>query len=543
MCPPTKKGNDLLGHQGRIVTTTHSEDRVFAHRRLFVRTVKCCQKLTPLSVFWCLYASLRIDEIGKVDLTLKPQQAWDIAHNQLEIQYDRASFNTWIKDISFLEYHPDELVFVLGVRNTYILDMLNHRMRYEIQQVLRDVFEQNITIRFETRKKEQPQFLSHTLQGTEDMPLFNYMAQQPPEPEPETKPSLHQRVQRPRLSPPPESDLNPRFDFDRFIVNKANSMVYEAARAVAENPNGAYNPLMIYGGVGLGKTHLLQAIANDCHQRGLHVIYVPSEAFVNDLVMSIRKRQQAMFRDKYRRADVLLMDDVQFISGKEGTQEEFFHTFNALYTFNKQIVLASDRHPDELTTLEDRLRSRFAGGLVVDVQPPQFETRVAILEMWTNERGIDLGRDVLETVAHKAPDNIRELEGVFNQVVAKARFSKSAMDVEQVTRTLNRFEQPRNHARPVTLKSIAKETASVFELDAESLFGKRRTKQVTLARQVAMYLGREFTDASLLKIGKTFGGRTHSTVLHSCNKIVSELEKNTNLQSQIETVRANLFGD
>ncbi len=322
---------------------------------------------------------------------MDPQHAWQIAHTQLEIQFDRASFDTWLKHITFLDYNAQEQLFVLGVVNSYALDMLQHRLYTNVCRVLSDAFEQDVTIRFELVKRQPPShplpsaFPKYDDDDNGDMPLFRYMAQQPTD---QPAQPLHQQVQRPQFGDVPQNDLNPRFTFDRFVVNRANYMVYEAAQAVAEMPNGVYNPLMVYGGVGLGKTHLLQAIANECQGRGLYVIYVPSEAFVNDLVIAIRRKQQAMFREKYRRADVLIVDDVQFIAGKESTQEEFFHTFNALYTFNKQIVLASDRHPDELTTLEDRLRSRFAGGLIVDVQPPEFETRVAILEMWAAERGV-----------------------------------------------------------------------------------------------------------------------------------------------------------
>ncbi len=474
---------------------------------------------------------------------MEPQRAWEITHSQLEIQFDRASFDTWLKDISFLEYLPEEALFVLGVSNSYALDMLQHRLQRNVCRVLCDVFGQDVTIEFRQVKKQPPPQTFHPPELGDtppgDMPLFRYMAQQPPD----EQPPLHQFVARPQLDAPPDSDLNPRFTFDRFVVNRANYMVYEAAKAVADAPNGAYNPLMIYGGVGLGKTHLLQAIANECQGRGLYVVYVPSEAFVNDLVMSIRKKQQAMFRERYRRADVLLVDDIQFIAGKESTQEEFFHTFNALYTFNKQIVLASDRHPDELTTLEDRLRSRFAGGLIVDVQPPEFETRVAILEMWANERGIHMERNVLEMVAERAPDNIRELEGVFNQIAAKARFAPGEMSVERAHRTLDRFEQPRNHFRPVTVERVIKYTAEEYRVDANALVGKRRTKRVNEARQVAMFIARELTDLSLPQIGDVFGGRTHSTVLHSCNKVIDEMKFDTFLHDRVQKIQQRLLGE
>jgi chromosomal replication initiator protein len=476
-----------------------------------------------------------------------PQHAWQIAHTQLEIQFDRASFDTWLKHITFLEYKDEERLFVLGVVNSYALDMLQHRLYQNVCRVLSDAFERDVTIQFELVKRQPP---SHPLvsafpqydddNGDGDMPLFRYMAQQPTD---QPAAPLHQQVQRPRFGDVQQSDLNPRFTFDRFVVNRANYMVYEAAQAVAEQPNGVYNPLMVYGGVGLGKTHLLQAIANECQGRGLYVIYVPSEAFVNDLVIAIRRKQQAMFREKYRRADVLIVDDVQFIAGKESTQEEFFHTFNALYTFNKQIILASDRHPDQLTTLEDRLRSRFAGGLIVDVQPPEFETRVAILEMWAGERGVAVERDVLEMVAQRAPDNIREMEGVFNQIVAKARFAPGEMNMERAERTLDHFEQPRNHFNTVTLRRVLEETAVEFRLEVSDLVSKRRTKRVSAARQVGMFLARDLTEASLPQIGDAFGGRKHSTVLHSCNKVTEEMAYDLALQNHVATIRGRLLGD
>ncbi len=470
---------------------------------------------------------------------MNPQDVWQLAYSQLEIQFDRASFDTWIKDTYYMDFDPDRLIFTLGVKNSYALDMLRHRLYRNVRRILSDAYGDEVEITFELGRQEPPAPKAPPKQ--DDMPLFEFMSRQPAD-QAEGKSALASRVSRPRLDDLPDSELNPRFTFDRFIVDRANHMVFEAARAVAENPNGAYNPLMIYGGVGLGKTHLLQAVANACTNRNLRVIYVPSEAFTNDLVAAIRQRQQAMFRQKYRSADVLIIDDVQFIAGKESTQEEFFHTFNALYTFNKQIILASDRHPDKLATLEDRLRSRFAGGLIVDVQPPAFETRVAILELWASERGLQLDPGVLEMVANRAPDNIRELEGVFNQIVAKARFDPGGMSFARAERTLTRFEQPRNHIRPVTIQRVLEATAADFNMQVEQLVGKRRTKRINSARQMAIYLSREMTDASLPQIGDAFGGRAHSTILHACNKVQEELDEDHTLQDQLDRIKNHLLG-
>ncbi len=273
---------------------------------------------------------------------MNPQDAWTVAFHQLELQLDRASFETWLRDSVLLGVEDGvgeaPLRFVVGVPNAYARDMLQHRLYRNIRRVLTDVYGQAVELRFEVNKPA----VSLSSDSEPDMPLFRLLAQQDP-----ALPALplHQQVARPQRPELPECELNPRFTFDRYIAGNENATILAAAMSVAERPASAYNPLFIYGGVGLGKTHLLQAIAQACQARNLRVIYIPSEAFTNDLVDSIRQRTTAMFRDRYRSADVLLVDDIQFISGKESTQEEFFHTFNSLYTFNKQVVLASDRPP------------------------------------------------------------------------------------------------------------------------------------------------------------------------------------------------------
>ncbi|MCB9454430.1 MAG: chromosomal replication initiator protein DnaA [Anaerolineaceae bacterium] len=459
---------------------------------------------------------------------LSPQQAWNIAFSQLEIQLDRASFTTWLRDAVFLGYADG--VFRVGVPNTYASDMLQHRLYRTIWRVLSDIWGDTAELCFEVHKQERP------LEMEAELPLFQLMQQQP-----EETPSapLYQQVSRPQRPDLPESELNPRMTFDRFIVNSANRMTLEAALAVAEQPANIYNPLVIYGGVGLGKTHLMQSIAHACHARGRRAIYIPSEVFTNDLVDAIRHRATAMFREKYRSVDVLLVDDIQFIGGKESTQEEFFHTFNALYTFNKQIVLASDRPPGLLNTLEDRLRSRFEGGLVMDLQPPEFETRVAILRMWAEEREIDLPDSVCQMIADRARANIRELEGIFNQIVATTRFSPQPVTEDIAENLLESYHRPRRH---ITLRRVLDVTARHMNLMVDDLTGPRRTQKITQARQIAMYLAREVTYASLPQIGEVFGGRAHSTVLHSCNKIADEIQTDTHLRRLIQAMQEELVG-
>ncbi|MFW5748420.1 MAG: chromosomal replication initiator protein DnaA [Chloroflexota bacterium] len=468
--------------------------------------------------------------------------AWNVAYSQLELLFDRGTFDTWLRGATFLGFEDDR-VFVIGVRNTYARDMLQHRLYRNIRRVLCDVCGEEVEVRFDIHQPGKRD-------SDDEMPLFRLLAQQEPvevaanehdETVASVRRPLHEAI-RPQQQPElPECELNPRFRFERFIVNPANRITYEAARAVTENPGRSYNPLMIYGGVGLGKTHLLQAIAHACQDRGLRVIYIPSEVFTNDLVASIRSKTTAMFRDRYRSVDVLLVDDVQFIAGKDSTQEEFFHTFNALTTFNKQVVLASDRHPRELTLLEDRLRSRFEGGLVSDIQPLDYEARLALLEMWMYEREVRLERSVLTMIAERAQTNVRELEGVFNQIIVEAQLGRGSVTVQGAAYTLERFNQPRVHNRKrVSIDDVIDQTAAYFRLRADDLTGKRRTGRINQARQVAMFLARELTDLSLPQIGEVFGGRSHTTVLHGCNKIAEEIDFDSGVRQHVVKVRSAL---
>ncbi len=463
---------------------------------------------------------------------MNARDAWNVAYSQLELQFDRASFDTWLRHAVLLDVEADNR-FVIGVKNAYVRDMLQHRLYRNIHRVVSDACGHDVELRFEihTPPKEEAE--------KEEMPLFRLLAQQ--QDIQHTEQPLHEVVSRPQRPDLPESELNSRYQFDRFIVSKSNRIAYEAARAIADAPGRSYNPFMIYGGVGLGKTHLLQAIGHICQQRNLRVIYIPSEVFTNDLVMAIRSKTTAMFRDKYRNVDVLLVDDVQFIAGKESTQEEFFHTFNALVTFNKQIILASDRHPSELKLLEDRLRSRFEGGLVTDIQPLEFESRLALVQMWAQERNVRLDYPVLEMIAGRAQSNVRELEGVFNQIVAKAQLGTSSLTVESAQHTLSRFDRPRMHLRKaIKTDDIIAIMAEKFNLQAADLLGKRRTGRINHARQIAMYLTRELTDLSLPQIGEIFGGRSHTTVLHGANKIAEKIDFDSATRTQVEEIREKL---
>lgn len=475
------------------------------------------------------------------------QNLWNIAYNQLQLQFDRPTFDTWIKRVIFIETENDGKLYVMGAKNNIMRDMLQHRLYRNIRRVLSDVCGYDVELRFEVHA-EPTQAFEPAQVVNEEMPLFRLLAQQQaPSPSPsdavEPAPSLplYQVISRPQKPALPESELNSRYRFERFIVTSNNRIAYEAAQSVVDAPGRNYNPFFVYGGVGLGKTHLLQAIANACAEKGLKVLYIPSEVFTNDLIASIRNKTTAMFRDKYRGVDVLLVDDVQFIAGKDSTQEEFFHTFNALMTFNKQIVIASDRPPSELTLLEDRLKSRFQGGLVTDVQPLDYEARVALLQMWASERGVAFQPDIFKIIAKMAQTNVRELEGMFNQIVAKAKLNKGNLSVESAAHAIMKFDKPRIHHVPkrMTIDDVIATTSKHFDLHPQDLMGKSRAGRINTARQIAMYLAREMTDLSLPQIGEVFN-RSHTTILHGYNKINDDLNHDTGLRHQVESLKAIL---
>jgi chromosomal replication initiator protein len=338
----------------------------------------------------------------------------------------------------------------------------------------------------------------------------------------------------PRPSAPSRTRLNPKYTFESFVVGPGNSMAHAAAMAVAEAPGKAYNPLFIYGGVGLGKTHLMHAVGHYARQRfpEIRVEYVSTETFTNDLISAIRSDRMNQFRERYRSVDMLLVDDVQFIAGKERTQEEFFHTFNTLYEDGKQILLTSDRPPREILTLESRLRSRFEWGLITDIQPPDLETRIAILKMNAERRGVRLGEDVLEYVARQVASNIRELEGALMRLIAYA--SLSGVEITPKVAAGALADLFHTTGETVTMDEILAAVAEHYGVTPADLKSKGRSKEVVRPRQVAMYLIRQLTGASLPEIGQFFGGRDHTTVLYATQKIGKLLAEDAELRRTVE---------
>jgi len=441
------------------------------------------------------------------------EQAWQSALGQLQMEMPKASFDTWVRDTRVVNF--DDGQFTIGVRNAYARDWLESRLSSTVTRLLMGIMDRNVDVAF----------IVHTGSETVSEPLTAAAGQAESASEEIT-------VSRPR-----SVSINPRYTFDNFVVGPNNRLAHAAAQAVAENPATAYNPLFLYGGVGLGKTHLLHAIGNYCQSRGLNVLYVSSEEFTNDLINAIRTHTTQAFREKYRSADVLLVDDIQFIAGKEATQEEFFHTFNTLHGQNKQIIVSSDRPPKSLMTLEERLRSRFEWGLTADIQLPDLETRLAILRAKSERLGHSVPPEIMDLIAHRVQSNIRELEGALNRIVAFADLSGMAMTLQLADMALADLLPQRGDVKPAAVVDVV---ARAFNLSVDRLLSPDRSRDVSLPRQIAMFLMRE-TNISLPQIGQVLGGRDHTTVMYACEKIADLLERDDKFRRQVVQIRQQLY--
>ncbi len=446
---------------------------------------------------------------------MNAEQAWQSAVGQLQMEMPKASFDTWVRDTQVSAYANG--LFTIAVRNAYARDWLESRLSSTVNRLLMGMMNRAVDVAFVV----QP----------------NGCAESVPEPSgtlPADVPTGEQQVSAAR---PKNTSLNSRYTFENFVVGSNNRLAFAAAQAVAESPATAYNPLFLYGGVGLGKTHLLHAIGNYCHVHGLNALYVSSEEFTNDMIGAIRSHTTQAFREKYRSADVLLVDDIQFIAGKESTQEEFFHTFNTLHGQNKQIIVSSDRPPKSLVTLEERLRSRFEWGLTADIQLPDFETRLAILHSKAEHLGHALPSEIMDLIARRVQSNIRELEGALNRIVAFADLSGMAMTLPLADAALADLLLQRSDIKPDAVVGMV---ARTFNLSVEQLLSPDRSHNVVLPRQIAMYLMRE-TNVSLPQIGQALGGRDHTTVMYACEKVADLLESDDRLRRQVVQIRQQLY--
>ena len=457
------------------------------------------------------------------------KQVWRAALGELQVSLSPANYETWLRDTQLVDV--DEQRFRIAVPNGFAKDWLETRYRSLISQTLARIVGYSVQVEFVVgpAPAEPPK------DGLEaqHLPSTNGLNGQ------------EVRVEATRVGGEGgATNLNPRYTFANFIVGSANRLGHAASLSVAERPGHAYNPLFLYGGVGLGKTHLMHAIGNQVIARfpRKRVVYATSEKFTNEFITSIQQGKIDEFRSRYRRIDLLLIDDIQFIADKERTQEEFFHTFNAIHEDGKQIVLSSDRPPKLITTLEERLRSRFEWGLIADLTPPDLETRIAILRAKAEEQQVHIGSDVLEFIARKVISNIRELEGALNRIVAYANMGGMPLTNDLAQAVLsNVLYNPKR--RLVTPERIVHAVSEYYSVELEALKGQKRDRAIVMPRQVAMFLIRAETDVSLLRIGQELGGRDHSTVLHACEKIDRETQENEELRRDLAAVRELIYSE
>ena len=435
---------------------------------------------------------------------------WNDVLDIIKVELTEVSYNTWLKTV--IPINISDNTIILGAPNDFTKGILEGRYLNLIKNAIIEVTKKEYSIDFIIPGEEPAHDAGQTM-----------------------KQENYENNQR--------SQLNPKYSFNTFVIGNSNRFAHAASLAVAEAPAQAYNPLFLYGGVGLGKTHLMHAIGHYILSQNPNakVVYVTSEKFTNELINSIREYRNEEFRNKYRNVDVLLVDDIQFIVGKEGTQEEFFHTFNALHEANKQIIISSDRPPKEIPTLEDRLRSRFEWGLIADIQAPDLETRIAILRKKANIENIEIHDDVMQYIATKIKSNIRELEGALIRVVAYSSLTNKAVTVELAEEALKDIIS-NNKPREITVNLIKEEVSNQFNIKLEDFNSKKRTRAIAYPRQVAMYLTRELTDLSLPKIGDEFGGRDHTTVIHACDKINNDILENESFKDKIDYIIDKLKG-
>jgi chromosomal replication initiator protein len=441
---------------------------------------------------------------------MNADQVWQAALGELQLELPRAAFETWLREARLVAY--EDGTFVVGVANAYAKDWVENRLHAVILRILAHLAGRTVAVRFVVWEKPS---------APEITPLL-----QPPE-EPV------------RVNGKGASLFNTRYTFDSFVVGPGNRLAHAACQAVAEKPASTFNPLFLYGGVGLGKTHLLHAVGHICKAQGLLARYVPAETFTNDLIEAIRTNTTEAFRGKYRTVDVFLVDDIQFIAGKESTQEEFFHTFNTLHGNGAQVVISSDRPPRAMATLEERLRSRFEWGLMVDIQPPELETRIAILRRKSEGWKTAVPDEILYLIAERIQSNIRELEGALNRILATTNLTAGPLTVEMARVALIDMMAPARQV--VTADAILHAVIAFYRLTEKDLTGPSRSRQIARPRQIAMYLMRQETDASLSQVGEVLGGRDHTTVIHACERITDLMDEDEGFRREVQSIRERLY--
>lgn len=441
------------------------------------------------------------------------EDLWGAVLAQIQLNISQANFNTWFKDTKISSMDGPEVT--ISVPNSFAKEWLENKYNKIILKTI------NETNGGRIRR------VSYCINSKETKPSKKYS----------NDPINSSQLEFTEFKVDKNTNLNPRYTFANFVVGPFNELPHAAAQAVAQNPGSLYNPLFIYGGVGLGKTHLMQAIGNEINQNlpNKRIRYISVEKFTSEVVSSIRNKSMEEFKAKYRDIDILIIDDVQFLSGKEKTQEEFFHTFNVLYENNKQVIISSDRPPRSIQSLAERLKSRFEGGMITDVSHPDTETRIAILKTKAQEKGVNFSEDVYSYVAVNVQNNIRELEGALNKLVAHQKLGNQTIDLDKATNILkSTFQSSSNMATP---KKVIKAVSQFYDLKEKDLSESSRKKEIVRPRQIAMYILRKDLKCSFPFIGRKLGGRDHTTVMHSCDKIEKEVVNNENLKEEIELIK------
>lgn len=483
-------------------------------------------------------------------------QLWQSVLGELELTISKANFTTWFKGTHIISYEEDTVI--IGVPNTFTKAWLEKKFKatiFDIIQKLTSFKVRKIEYKVEPKKREEP--TAQPSQPKQQPNLQKAEIEKPTfKPEAEKKPNEHKpRFAKPDIIKPqfkisknahhelPEFSLNPKYHFRNFIVGKCNELANAAAKAVAQNPGNAYNPLFIYGEVGLGKTHLLQAIGNEIKKSKPNstILYVSCEKFTSDFVKSIASKNVNSFKNKYRSVDLLLMDDVQFLAGKESTQEEFFHTFNELHQNNKQVVVTSDRPPKAIPKLEERLLSRFEWGMIADISTIDFETRLAILQIKSEEKNLNLAQETIEYIAQTVHSNVRELEGALNRINAHVQLHNISPTLENIKYILGSMSSTPRDTENITTSRIISIVMDFFEISKEDLLGKSRQKNLVYPRQVTMYLIREELKASFPTIGRELGGRDHTTAMHACQKINDKMQIDEQIRRDLDRLKQKIY--
>lgn len=457
-------------------------------------------------------------------------EIWEQLLQRLKNSVSETVYNTIISPAVPLS--ASDTVFLIGVNNNFLKKWLEENYKTIIENLLAEITGKEFSLQIENLDFQAPPPVKENTVKKEALPPQPEKKEPVQEPKPvEISGSYVQTALFEEQFP---SNLNSKYTFDTFVIGNSNRFAYAAAQAVAAKPGIAYNPFFIYGGVGLGKTHLMHAIGNQIkkNQPNAKVLYISSEKFLNEIVTSIEKRTMENFKNKYRKIDCLIIDDIQFLEKRERTLEEFFHTFNALYEENKQIIISSDRLPKHIKNIEDRLRSRFECGLMADIQSPDLETRIAILRKKAELEGIEIPHDVITLVASSITTNIREIEGAYTKIVAYAGIMKIPITIELAKNILNEMGAI-VQSKQITFEAINQATASYFKIKPEELLTKKRTQNIATARHIAMYLCRELIDLSYPRIGEIYGGRDHSTVIHAYDKINAQRKKDPSIEKAI----------